>query len=635
MKHVIVGTAGHIDHGKTTLIKALTGRETDTLREEKDRGISINLGFTFFDLPSKRRAGIIDVPGHEKFVKNMLAGVSSVDIVILVIAADEGIMPQTEEHFEILQLLNVKKGIVALTKSDLVDEEWLDMMKEEVKERFKGTFLENSPIIPVSSKTKMGMDELINTLDKATEEVEGKDTEGHFRLPVDRVFSVSGFGTVVTGTIISGKVKEGDMVTLYPSMAQGKIRTIQVHEENVAFAEAGQRCALNISGVKKDDVERGDMVSIEHVMESSMIIDCKVYHIKNAEKSIENRQRVRLYHGTSEILCRIVILDKEEIKPGEEAYVQLRLEEPLTAQRNDRYVLRTYSPMYTIAGGSIIEPRAKKAKRFNEKYLEEIKIKESGEAGSIIENTIKNISSTFPTSFDILKALGKNEESIEDKLKELVEEGAIIELTSLDKSVYIHRSFIKNKGEELEAILNTFHNQNPLKYGMAKEEIKNKIFGKSLKQKNYDDILKVLQNRGVIKQVNNLIALYRFEVNYSKEQKDIKDRIIKAFETGAYAPPKYEDLSKNEKDKKAFKMVYDSLIDNGDLIRLSDDIVFTNSHYERAKDLVRDFINKNGGITPADGRDILDSSRKYVVALFEHFDSIKLTKRLEDKRVLF
>ncbi|MEW8955804.1 selenocysteine-specific translation elongation factor [Clostridium sp.] len=635
MKHVIVGTAGHIDHGKTTLIKALTGRETDTLREEKDRGISINLGFTFFDLPSKRRAGIIDVPGHEKFVKNMLAGVSSVDIVILVIAADEGIMPQTEEHFEILQLLNVKKGIVALTKADLVDEEWLDMMKEEVKERFKGTFLENSPIIPVSSKTKMGMDELINTLDKTTEEVEGKDTEGHFRLPVDRVFSVSGFGTVVTGTIISGKVKEGDMVTIYPSMAQGKIRTIQVHEENVAFAEAGQRCALNISGVKKDDVERGDMVSIEHVMEPSMIIDCKIYHIKNAEKPIENRQRVRLYHGTSEILCRIVILDKEEIKPGEEAYVQLRLEEPLTAQRNDRYVLRTYSPMYTIAGGSIIEPRAKKAKRFNERYLEEIKIKESGEAGSIIENTIKNISNAFPTSFDILKALGKNEESIEDKLKELVEEGTIIELTSLDKSVYIHRSFIKNKGEELEVILNTFHNQNPLKYGMAKEEIKNKIFGKSLKQKNYDDILKVLQNRGVIKQVNNLIALYSFEVNYSKEQKDIKDRIIKAFETGAYAPPKYEDLSKNEKDKKAFKMVYDSLIDNGDLIRLSDDIVFTNSHYERAKDLVRDFINKNGGITPADGRDILNSSRKYVVTLFEHFDSIKLTKRLEDKRVLF
>ncbi|WP_027632459.1 selenocysteine-specific translation elongation factor [Clostridium hydrogeniformans] len=635
MKHVIVGTAGHIDHGKTTLIKALTGRETDTLREEKDRGISINLGFTFFDLPSKRRAGIIDVPGHEKFVKNMLAGVSSVDIVILVIAADEGIMPQTEEHFEILQLLNVKKGIVALTKADLVDEEWLDMMKEEVKERFKGTFLENSPIIPVSSKTKMGMDELINTLDEATEEVEGKDTEGHFRLPVDRVFSVSGFGTVVTGTIISGKVKEGDMVTLYPSMAQGKIRTIQVHEENVPFAEAGQRCALNISGVKKDDVERGDVVSIEHVMEPSMIIDSKIYHIKNADKSIENRQRLRLYHGTSEILCRIVILDKEEIKPGEEAYVQLRLEAPLTAQRNDRYVLRTYSPMYTIAGGNIIEPKAKKAKRFNEKYLEELKIKESGEAGSIIENTIKNISDTFSTSFDIIKALGKNEEGIEDKLKALVEEGLVIELTSLDKSVYLHKSFIKKKSEDLELVLNAYHKENPLKYGMAKEEIKNKIFGKSLKQKNYDDILKVLQDREVIKQENNLIAFYTFEIKYTKEQKEIKNRIINAFEKGGYTPPKYEDLGKFEKDKKSFKMVYDSLIDNGELIRLADDIVFTKNHYEKAKDLVKDFINKNGGITPADGRDILNSSRKYVVSLFEHFDSIKLTKRLEDKRVLF
>lgn len=635
MKHVIVGTAGHIDHGKTTLIKALTGRETDTLKEEKDRGISINIGFTFFDLPSGRRAGIIDVPGHEKFVKNMLAGVSSVDVVILVIAADEGIMPQTEEHFEILQLLNVKKGIIALTKADLVDDEWIEMMKEDVKKRFKGTFLEDSPIIPVSSKTKMGIDNLVSILEEYTEEVESKDTEGHFRLPVDRVFTVSGFGTVVTGTIISGRVKEGDTVTIYPSNVQGKIRTIQVHEENVTIAEAGQRCALNISGVKKDDVKRGDVISIEHVMEPSMIIDSKLYHIKSAEKSIENRQRLRLYHGTSEILCRVVILDKEELKPGEEAYVQLRLEAPLTSQRNDRFVLRTYSPMHTIAGGTIIEPVAKKAKRFNETYIDELKVKEEGKAGSLIENTVKNISGSFPTVFDILKALGKNEQFIEDSLKVLVDEGVLIELSSLDKAIYIHKDFLKKKREEIENILEKFYKENPLKAGMPKEEIKAKVFGKLLKQKNYDEVMSLLEEREVIKQTNNLIALYSFEVKYTKEQQDMKNEIIKEFKQGAYTPPKYEDLSKNQKDKKNFKMVYESLIDNGDLIKLTDDVVFTREHYEKSKELVADFINKNGGITPSDGRDMLNSSRKYVVTLFEHFDTIKLTKRLEDKRILF
>ena len=635
MKHIIIGTAGHIDHGKTTLIKALTGRETDTTREEKERGISINLGFTFFDLPSGRRAGIIDVPGHEKFIKNMLAGVSSVDVVVLVIAADEGIMPQTEEHLEILQLLNVKRGIVALTKCDLVDEEWLEMITEDIKEKFKGTFLEGSKVIPVSSKTKKGIDELVAELDRATEEVEAKDTEGHFRLPIDRVFSISGFGTVITGTVISGRIKEGDSVCIYPSMVEGKIRNIQVHDTDVEMAEAGQRCALNIAGVKKDQIDRGNVVSLSHMMEPSMIIDCKLYHIKSAEKPIENRQRVRLYHGTSEILCRVIILDKEEIKPGESAYVQLRLEEPLTCQRNDRYVIRSYSPMHTIAGGSIIEPVAKKAKRFSESYIEELKIKESGKAESMIEKTVENLSSSYPTAADIVKALGKNEENIEEKLADLKEDGAIIELNSLDKAVYIHKNFFKKKIEEIEAMLTKFHKENPLKGGMSKEEIKTKIFSKNLKQKNYDEILDLYEDRRSIKQINNLLSLYDFEIVYSEPQKIMKDLILKSFKEGAFAPPKFEDLSAKEKDKKAFKMVFDSLIDSGELIRIGDDLIFLKDHYENAKNLVREHIIKNGGITPADGREILNSSRKYVVGLLEHFDTIKLTKRLEDKRVLY
>lgn len=635
MKHVIVGTAGHIDHGKTTLIKALTGRDTDTLREEKERGISINLGFTFFDLPSGKRAGIIDVPGHEKFIKNALAGVSSIDVVLLVIAADEGIMPQTKEHFEILQLLNVKKGIIVLTKADLVDEEWLMMVKEELKEYFKGTFLENSPIHSVSSKTGMGIKELVTAIDEATEEVEAKDTEGHFRLTVDRVFSVSGFGTVVTGTIISGRIQEGETVQIYPSNVITKVRGIQVHENAVKFAEAGQRCAINLSNIKTADIKRGDVISKQEVMEASLIVDCSIHYLSSCEKPLENRQRVRLYHGTSEILCRVIILDKEELKPGERGYVQLRLEEPLTTQRNDRFVVRNYSPMYTLGGGVIIEPTAKKVKRFDISYIEELKIKESGSAESILEKTIEKLSFEFPDSMAIVKALGKNEENIEVKLQALVDNRTILRLISLDKALYIHKNYLKAKSSDIEKLLVKFHNENPLKAGISKEEIRTKIFGKQIKQKTYDEILELLSLRNIIKIQGGFAALYDFEINYNKEQSRIKNDILKAYKEAKYTPPKYEELVQKEKDKKTFKMVYDSLLELGDLVKLSEECILLIEDVEAAKEKVIQYIKEKGSISAAESRDLFGTSRKYAVAILEYLDNLKLTKRVEDIRVLY
>ncbi|MCJ7689370.1 MAG: selenocysteine-specific translation elongation factor, partial [Clostridiaceae bacterium] len=590
MKHIIIGTAGHIDHGKTTLIKTLTGRETDTLKEEKDRGISINLGFTYFDLPSGKRAGIIDVPGHEKFIKNMLAGISSIDVVLLVIAADEGIMPQTREHFEILQLLNVKKGIIVLTKADLVDQEWIDMITFDIKEEFKGTFLEDAPIHAVSSKTKTGFQALIYDIDKITEEVEAKDTEGHFRLPVDRAFSVSGFGTVVTGTIISGRVQVGDTVEVYPSKVVTKVRGIHIHDKPCGFGEAGQRCAINLANIKLSEISRGNVVSVVSIMEPSYSIDCALYYLKSAGKPLVNRQRVRLYHGTDEIICRVVILDKEEIAPGENAYVQLRLEKPINAQRNDKYVLRSYSPMYTIAGGTIIEPSADKAKRFNEKYNEELKIKESGKTENILGNTIRKLSGDYPDVTMILKALGKNEQGIEEKLQTLVEDNIIIKLTALDKTIYIHTEFIKQKTEEIENILIIYHNENPLKVGMPKEEIKNKIFGKNIKQKTYDEILMLMENRNVIKVHEKNVSLYDFRIQYTSEQEKLRNTIMKAYHEGCYNTPKYNDLAINEKDKKNFKMVFDSLMDNGELIKIAEDCIFTKEHYENSKQIVCNYI---------------------------------------------
>lgn len=635
MKHIIIGTAGHIDHGKTTLIKALTGRETDTLKEEKQRGISINLGFTFFDLPSGRRAGIIDVPGHEKFVKNMLAGVSSVDIVLLVIAADEGMMPQTREHFEILQLLNVKKGIIVLTKADMVDEDWLQMVKEDVRKEFKDTFMKDAPIHAVSSKTKVGLDSLIMEIDKLTEEVEAKDTHGHFRLPVDRVFSVSGFGTIVTGTVISGSVREGQTVEIYPSRVVSKVRGIQVHEQSVKIAEAGQRCAINIANVKTSDIDRGDVVSLENVMEPSMMIDCKLYYLKSAPRPLENRQRVRLYHGTSEILCRVIVLDKEEINPGEEAYVQLRLEKPLTAQRNDRFVIRSYSPMYTIGGGSIIEPQAAKAKRFNEKYIEELKVKESGKTESILENTIKNLSDSYPKASDILKSLGKNEQNIEEKLNALVEENRVVKLDSGDKAVYIHKGFLDEKVDEMIDILNKFHEENPLKWGVSKEEIKNRVFGKTIKQKIYDELLSLLLENNKINLHGNFISVAGFAIKYNKEQKLIRESIVREFEKAKFSPPRYVDLEAMQQNKKNFKMVFDSILDEGMLVKLSEDCYLLLDDYNKAKELTVEFIKNNGSITLAQLRDELGTSRKYAMTIAEYFDGIKLTKRLEDKRVLY
>lgn len=634
MKHIIIGTAGHIDHGKTTLIKALTGRETDTLREEKERGISINLGFTFFDLPSGRRAGIIDVPGHEKFIKNMLAGVSGVDIVMLVIAADEGIMPQTREHFEILQLLNIKKGLIVLTKSDLVDDEWLSMIKEDIKNEFKGTFLENAAIHSVSSKTRVGLDALIKDIDELTEEVAAKDTQGHFRLPVDRVFSVSGFGTIVTGTVISGVVKEGEPVEIYPSKEISKVRGIQVHDKPVKLAEAGQRCAINISNIKTTDVKRGDVIAAPNLMEPSLMLDCKLHYLKSAVRPLENRQRVKVYHGTNEIICRVVILDKEEVKQGEEAYVQLRLEKPLTAQRNDRFVIRSYSPMYTIGGGSIIEPLAKKAKRFDEEYIEELKTKESGKIENIIENIIENLSSEYPKSSDILKALGKNEEKIDEKLLLLIDENKIVKFDTGDKAVYVHIGYLDQKIKNICDILEEFHNKNPLKWGISKEEIKNKVF-KGIKQKIYDEMLNLFVDDKKINMHGSFISLVDFSIKYTDEQKKLREYIVKTFKDSKFSPPKYIEMEEKQIDKKNFKMIFDSLLDEGAIVKVSSDCMFLKEDYDKVKELIINFININGSLTLAELRDELNTSRKYAMALIEHFDGIKLTKRVEDKRVLY
>lgn len=636
MKNVIIGTAGHIDHGKTTLIKALTGRDTDRLKEEKERGISINLGFTYFDLPSGKRAGIIDVPGHERFIKNMLAGISGIDVVLLVIAADEGVMPQTREHLNILKLLQVKKGIIALTKTDMVDKEWLDMITEQVEQEIEDTFLDHAPIIPVSSVTGMGLKELIEAIDKLTETVEDRDTVSNFRLPIDRVFTVAGFGTVVTGTLISGSIKEGDKVEIYPAKLESRIRSIQVHEKGVNEAHAGQRVAVNIAGIKVDEISRGDVVAKADTMEPTMMVDARLEMLEDATMTVDNRDRLRLYHGTAEVMCRVVLLDREELKPGESTFVQLRLEEEIVCQKGDRFVIRFYSPMLTIAGGTILDPNPPKRKRFKEDVIEELSIKEKGDPEDIVEQYLLQNSEKFLEKKQIIKQLGNMDIESFDNIIDSLKNKGLIEEFKLSEEFYIaHKKFLNVVGEELNKILTQFHTKNPLKSGMSKEEIKSRLF-EGVKPKISDAIFNFYEKEGYIKVESQFLSKMDFKVAFTEVQSKIRDMLLSKLGSNKYNPPKLIDILNEVKyDKNQVQMVYNALIDMGYLIRLEEDITFVQEAYNEAISLVKDYISKNGNIQLGQFRDLLGTSRKYAMALLDNFDQMKITKRVEDKRILY
>ena len=474
MKNIIIGTAGHIDHGKTTLIKALTGRETDTLKEEKKRGISINLGFTYFDLPSKKRAGIVDVPGHEKFIKNMLAGASGLDMVLLVVAADEGVMPQTVEHLDILTYLNIKNGMIVLTKSDTVDEEFRELVKEDIRENVQGTFLEEAEIIEVDSISRKGLDELISKIDDMTEEIEDKNLNSPARLNIDRVFSIKGFGTVVTGTLIEGKISVDDDLVIYPKELPTKIRSIQVHGESVDTAYAGQRTAINISNVKVEEIERGDVLASVNSLEEAMMLDVKLSIVKHMNIGLKHWDRLRLYHGTREILCRAVPLEVEEINPGESGFVQLRLEESIVAKKGDKFVVRRYSPMETIGGGVIVDTNPRKHKRFDKNVIEALAVKEKGELTDILEEYIKANSKNYPNIKDIMSYSGENEANIKEALNKLIEENKIVAVNNM----YMHIIQYDKLKEVLLKTLQDYHKKFRLRKGMVKEETRSKIESK-------------------------------------------------------------------------------------------------------------------------------------------------------------
>ncbi len=621
MKNIVIGTAGHIDHGKTTLIKALTGRDTDTLAEEKKRGISIDLGFTYFDLPSNKRAGIVDVPGHEKFIKNMLAGASGIDIVLLVISAEEGIMPQTVEHLDILNFLNVKKGIVVLTKCDNVDEELLDIIKDDISEKIQGTFLEDSKVLEVDSKSRKGIDELILNIDELSKSIENDNENLSPRLNIDRIFTVKGFGTVITGTLLEGEISIDDDLVVYPKNLPTKIRNIQVHGEDVDRAYPGQRVAINISNIKVDDIKRGDVLAKSDSLEESMMLDVKINLVSHSNKTLKHWDRLRLYHGSREILCRVVPLDLEKIDQGQSGYAQLRLEESIVSKKGDKFVLRNYSPMETIGGGFIIDTIPKKHKRFDDDVIKSLKIKEKGELKNIIESYLKKDLDKYLNVKDIIIYSGENEENINKSILRLEEENKLIKIN--DFLLHIEK-YEKLKNKSLE-ILNEYHKKYRLRKGIAKEEFRSKLEPK-FKIKDIDKLLEKMMDDKDINIEFNYIYKYELKVKLNEKQKEIQS-ILK--QSKAEEILTIEKVCKNHYYNEVLEFMIGESVE-----KLDDNHIIDKEYYESLKNNLINYLNENKEITLSQYRDLLNSSRKNCLILLENFDRNKITKRENDKRIL-
>lgn len=629
MKYGIIGTAGHVDHGKTCLIQALTGIDTDRLKEEKKRGITIELGFAWMDFPGGERVGIVDVPGHEKFVKNMLSGVGGMDLVMLVVAADEGIMPQTVEHLDILSILGIRHGVIVITKTDLADPELVDLVEEDIRELTKDTFLENAPVIPVSVYKNQGIHRLKETLYQIYKKLPDHKETRAFRLPVDRVFSLKGFGTIVTGTLLGGNIKKDQEAYLYPENLPVKIRSIQVHETGVDKAHAGQRVALNLPDRKKEEIHRGDVVACKNTMYPSMMADVVLSVLRHTERTVKNGSRVHVYHGTKELLGKVILLDREELKAGETCYAQLRLEEETVMEKGDRFVIRFYSPAETIGGGCILDACPRKRKRHDKNALEACRIKEKGTKEEMLELSVREHRGRFFTLDELAGRNSLDRSGLAGLAQALVQKGRLIQL---EEKVFIHREEMDFYQKKAEKILNDFHRAFPLKQGMGIEEMRSRMnLGNP---KVTDQILEVLKADKIIKEEQGTISKKRFKVVLKEDEDAIVKEILTHYEAAGFAPLATELYLKEHKNQKKFKPVFISLLNKKSLIRLDEQYCVHQEWYEKAKEAFREMAKTKDKILLGEYRDYLGCSRKVAVALLEHFDKNGFTKKREEGRIL-
>jgi len=633
LKQIILGTAGHIDHGKTSLIKTVTGINTDRLKEEKQRGITIELGFASLDLPSGNHIGIVDVPGHEKFVKNMVAGATGIDIVAMVIAADEGVMPQTREHLEICSLLGIQHGFVVLTKIDLVDEEWLELVMDDIRGFLQGTFLEDAPYVHVSSITGKGIPEFTDTLDKISSGIPRHPPSGLFRLPADRVFTMKGFGTVITGTLASGQVNVGDTIMIYPSRVTSKVRGLQVHNMSVNSAEAGMRTAINFQGLEKSSINRGDVVSSPNAQKTSYMVDVPLKFLDSNKKPVKNRTRVRFHTGTSEILGNLVLLENEELAPGEKTVAQLRLDTPVATVKDDRFVIRSYSPVRTIGGGHIINPVPRKHKGLKPQVIKGLKNLLDNTPEDAISYHVDEAGYQGVTHSELKIMTNVPDKQLHNTLSGLLSNKTIISVDR-EKKIYVHKnSFEKIQRKIIEA-LSLYHETNPLKTGMSKEELRSKFFyipGSKL----FNLVLNRMIKADKIASDENIVKLTSHSVSLEIDQAEIKDKILDIYRQAELAPPYFKEIAKTlDIEASRAKDVLMLLVDEGMIIKAKEDLYFENQAIKSLKKRLVEFLEANGEITTPQFKDMTGVSRKYVIPLIEYFDAKNITIRIGDIRQL-
>ena len=677
VEHIIIGTAGHIDHGKTSLVKALTGIDTDRLPEEKQRGMTIDLGYAYLDLDPGQRVSIVDVPGHERFVKNMLAGATSINLVLFVIAADDGIMPQTIEHLEIINLLGIRHGLVALTKKDLVTDEWLTIVKDDIQNILKGTSLEDTPIVPVSTVTGEGIEtcktiikNLIAQIKTVTVHphlnlphqggriqgdneyspplvggargggkllLKARDDARVFRLPIDRSFTISGYGCVVTGPILGGQISVDDEVEILPIKKPLRIRGIEITGERVNTAFAGHRAAINLIGIKSSEIQRGFELSIKGYLQPVNIVDATLRLIKNARTPLKNRSRIRFHINTSEVIGRVILLDRDILKPEDTSFVQFLLESEITVEREDPFIIRSYSPAYTIGGGKVLRYNETRLKRFKDELLKPLNILASGNLFDIVEqvylnNVVRKGERPFaPTIDDISRQVNIHPSIAEKIIADLVKEGVLMKFSVEGKNVILHKIHVLSLKERILKLIEAFHKENPLKTGIEETYIK-ALLGKDIDSLLIAASLNELKKEKAINIIDNKLSLSNFRIRVTTQESDITNRIEDLYLKAGFTPPPAEEIytifGSNSKSYVSL------LLEQKKLIKVEGDLYFHAISVDKLKEMIKIFINSHGSITVAQFRDLTKTSRKYAVPLLEYFDAIHFTKRTGDVRIL-
>jgi selenocysteine-specific elongation factor len=629
-RHVVVGTAGHIDHGKTSLVKALTGIDTDRLPEEKARGITIDLGFAFLEEPDGLTIEIVDVPGHERFVRNMLAGVGGIDLALLVIAADEGVMPQTREHLAICSLLHISTGVVALTKTDLVEPDWLELVKDDVSGLVRDTFLAGAPILAVSAKTGAGLPELRAALRTLASGVPARAADQLPRLPIDRVFTVKGFGTVITGTLMTGRVAVDDRVEVYPRGVQAKIRGLQTHGQPVTEARAGQRTAMNLQGIERAAITRGDVVGPPGALIPSLLVDGTLELLEDAPRPLKSRDRIRFHTGTSEIMARVLLVDRAELLPGERTFARFRLEAPLVALPGDRFVVRSYSPIVTIGGGTLLDIDPPRFKRKAPALLAHLSLLADGAPAEVVEEHVRQVGLTgvrlgllsgrVPFGPDRLRAL----------LTDLETSGRIL---AVERDWFLHREGDERLRSQIRAALEQFHAANPLKPGMSREELRGRAG--AAEERIFAHVLGRLAAEGVVWSERDKVRLASHRVHLSADQQRVVDQLESDFLRAEAAPPSPEEaLSRagvrGDEEHELFQL----LVEGKRLVRIKESLFFHAHALEAIQDKLIALLRERKEIGPGDIKDLLGISRKYAIPLLEYFDGRRVTMRVGERRVL-